>query len=190
MVKRDVAVWAQLHVLPRLPYLHHGIGPPGGSEATPHIDSSITLIYRSQVGTNQKPGPDIQSYQPNPFLCHTHTHKTLLLRPWLHFSPTSVPSCSLSKRSPGTISDFWAPEPRPGLQPGPCRRPLSPAPALSPSVFLAVSAWLSLPLSVRVYLCLLQAGRLQRRLHKSGGADRVWVWGGHSVSLLEPYQES
>lgn len=157
--------------------------PPGSSEATPHrFDSSVTLIYQSQLGTHQEPGPEILSGQPNPFPYHTCTHKKTLV-PASHgcmFLQHPCPAVALAKHSLGTFSDLWAL----GCSP-------APSPHLSCFVLCPLSPWLSLSLSVpSLSLSLLQAGCLQRRLHKSGGADRVWVWGGHSVSLLEPYREN
>lgn len=62
---------------------------------------------------------------------------------------------------------------------------------ISPLCPLPLHPHLSLSLSVpSLSLSLPQSGCVRPRLHQSGGADRVGAWGGHIVSLLEPYQET
>lgn len=96
------------------------------------------------------------------------------------FSNTRAQSW-LSKRDREAFLTSGAPDPLHGLLP--CT-PISSSVSLALSM-PAVSPYLSQGLS----LSLLQADCLQRRLHKSRGADREGVWGGHSVSFLGPYWE-
>lgn len=97
-----------------------------------------------------------------------------------------LPVAALAGTTPAAFPASGAPDPQPQLWHRLVPPWSSSSVLLDPSIPGGLSPYLPKGLS----LSLSEADCLQQRLHRSGGADRVGVWGGHLVSLLEPYQQN